>query len=310
MTVASAVSALLLLGVAAVAPAQDPDWRFNRHDRHVKVALIAGSIGAFGDRPYASLLNEWCANVDVQNLSQVGQGAPALYSLFREQVLENPRVPLGAPGYEVWLLFGGGLNSVGAPERTNRAIRRIFQVAYRRRVGVVALTLTPWGSEDDARWRGARALHVLRSTRNVVDYVLGRATPRQALGSYARAREGVDWPGAPWLENERPNIAIDLYDSPLRHRDAEPWSLDRARDQLERDPAWVRAMRGLSPEQREARLERDARELSEAPRFFLDPEYRGFDHIHPNRAGHHVMASTMCPRLPPSWGCACPEETP
>ena len=35
-------------------------------------------------------------------------------------------------------------------------------------------------------------------------------------------------------------------------------------------------------------------------------EYRGFDHVHPNRDGHRVIAETACPQLPPSWGCHCP----
>lgn len=313
---ASAATALLV-GVVAVAPAQpgyvsdDPEWRFRQHGRRAKVALIAGSIGAFRDQPYGRLLHEWCEGADIHNLSQVGQGAPALYTRFRTEIIDNPWVPVGSRDLEVWLLFGGGLNSVGAPERTNRAIRRMFQLAYRRRVGVVGLTLTPWGSaEDDGRWRGARGLHMLRSTRNVVAYVLGRATPSQALGTYARERRGVDHPEAPWREDERPNIAIDLYDSPLRHRDAEPWPIESVREQLENDAAWKRQVVGLSEEARRARLERDARELAEAPRWFLHPEYRGFDHIHPNRAGHYVMAATMCPELPASWRCRCPEEAP
>lgn len=306
----------ILLGLVGVVPAQpgyvseDPDWRFRQSKRRAKVALIAGSIGAFRDQPYGRLLHEWCEGADIHNLSQVGQGAPALYTRFRTEVIENPRVPVGSRQVEVWLLFGGGLNSVGSPERTNRAIRRMFQLAYRRRVGVVALTLTPWGSPEDDRWTGARALHMLRSTRDVVAYVLGRATPRQALGPYVRERRGVDHPDAPWREDERPNIAIDLYDSPLRHREAEPWPLDEVRAQLENDPAWRRKVSGLSDAAREARLERDARELAEAPRWFLHPEYRSFDHIHPNRAGHYVMAATMCPKLPESWGCVCPEDGP
>lgn len=65
-------------------------------------------------------------------------------------------------------------------------------------------------------------------------------------------------------------------------------------------------MAELSDEEREARLAEDARLMSSAPRWFLRREYRGFDHIHPNPAGHQVIAETICPRLPESWGCQCP----
>lgn len=307
----------LVLGLATLAPAQrrdpagyatlDPAWHFTQPGRRVKVVLIAGSIGAFRDHPYGRLIHEWCEDAEIRNVSRVGQGAPQLYAHFRAEVIENPRVPLGARGTELWLLFGGGLNSAGTPQRTNRAIRQIFELAYQRRVGVVALTLTPWGSDDDpARWSGARGLRALRSTRSVVDFVMGRATPAEALGGYARERRRVDGPHAHWIESERPNVAIDLYDSPLRHRTAEPWPIERTRAELASDPAWRREVAALSDAGRAARLERDARELAEAPRYFLDPSYRGFDHIHPNRAGHRVIAETMCPQLPASWGCACP----
>lgn len=310
----AALAGMTALGAAALAQPQrtagyawdDPDWRFTSRDRRVKVVLLAGSIGAFRDQPYGRLLHEWCANAEVRNLSRVGQGAPQLLSHFRDEVIENPNVPIGAPNVEMWLLFGGGLNSVGIPERTNRSLAHLFQLAHRRRMGVVAMTLTPWGSrEDRERWSGARGLHVLRSTRSIVDFVMGRSTPQVALGAFVRERRRVD-PRAPWLRDEQPDVAIDLYDSRLRHRDAAPLPLDEVRAELERDPAWQRAVARLSDRERAARLEADARALAEAPRWFLRPEYRGFDHIHPNRAGHRVIAETVCPRLPESWGCRCP----
>ncbi len=313
---AALVALALACGLAAGALAQnrqtagyawdDPDWRFQLHDRHVKVILLAGSIGAFRDMPYGRLLHEWCGNAEIRNLSQVGQGAPQLFSRFRDEVLENPNVPVGSRNLEMWLLFGGGLNSVGVPQRTNRSIAQLFALAHRRRFGVVAMTLTPWGSREDRdRWSGARGLHVLRSTRSVVDFVLGRSTPREALGPLVRERRGD--PDAPWLDAERPDVAIDLYDSALRDRNAQALPIAEVREELARDPAWQRAVEELAPAEREARLEADARTLAQAPRWFLRPEYRGFDHIHPNRAGHRVIAETLCPRLPESWGCQCPQ---
>jgi hypothetical protein len=38
-------------------PVDDPDWRFVLPDRPVKVVLLAGSIGAYPDMPYARLLH-------------------------------------------------------------------------------------------------------------------------------------------------------------------------------------------------------------------------------------------------------------
>jgi hypothetical protein len=314
-TALAALAALAVLGIASLAPAQGAgfaiddisDWHFTHQDRHVKVVLLAGSIGAFRDQPYGRLLHERCANAEVRNLSQVGQGAPALLSSFRRDVLENSRLPIGAQSVEMWLMFGGGLNSVGAPQVTNRAMRRLFELAHRRHFGVVALTLTPWGSEDDhGRWNGARGLHVMRSTRMVVDFVLGRLTPANALGNYASERRDVATPDAPWLPAERPDVSIDLYDSVLRDRNAQPWPIDRVRESLRRDPSWQRNVAQLAPNERDARLESDARALADAPRWFLRPEYRGFDHIHPNREGHRAIADIACPALPRSWGCQCP----
>ncbi|HJL18130.1 MAG TPA: hypothetical protein RMH99_20875 [Sandaracinaceae bacterium LLY-WYZ-13_1] len=318
---ALAALALVVVGVLVLTPAEapaqqrrtagyawdDPRWRFTHHDRPVKVVLLAGSIGAYRDRPYGRLLHEWCENAEIRNLSQVGQGAPQLLSRFRSEVLSNPRVPLGAPNAEVWLLFGGGLNSVGLPHRTNRAVRRMFLLAHRRNVRVVAMTLTPWGDDgsDDERWADGRALHALRSTRTVVDFILGQASPREALGPFRRERRNVA-PDGPWQPSERPDVAIDLYDSRLRARSATPWPLEDVRRMVEGDAAWRRRHAELDDAAREEALEADARFLSQAPRWFLRPEYRGFDHIHPNRAGHRVIAETACPRLPESWGCRCP----
>jgi hypothetical protein len=287
----------------------DPSWRFTMHDRRVKVVLLAGSIGAFRDEPYGRLIHEWCANAEVRNLSQVGEGAPQLYSRFRNQVIDNPAVPVGGRGFDMWLVFGGGLNSVGVPERTNRSIRNLFLLAHRRRFGVVALTLTPWGSEEDSRrWRGARGLNMLRNTRAVVDFVLGRLTPEQGLGRYRFERREVSDPDTPWIASERPDVAIDLYDSPLRDDRAVRWPLDVVRSSLEDDPIWLRSVGELEGDALEARLEADTAALADAPRWFLKPEYRGFDHIHPNRAGHRVIAEHMCPRLPSTWGCECPSR--
>jgi hypothetical protein len=308
--------ALGSIGLAGFAPAQsrpvaagyatdDPNWRFTQQERRVKVVVLAGSIGAFRERPYARVLHEWCENAEFRNLSRVGQGTPQLAQRFRSEVLEG-NAPIGAPGIEMWVMFGGGLNSVGRAQQTNRALWRLIEQAHRRRVRVVALTVTPWGSEEDSdRWTGGRALHLFRSTRSIVDFVMGRSSPAEALGSFRSERRAAA-PDAPWVPDERPDVAVDLYDSRLRDRDAQPWPVDRIRQQLARDPMWRNPLARLADAERETRLDADARTLSEAPRWFLRREYQSFDHVHPNREGHQVIAETICPSLPASWGCRCP----
>jgi hypothetical protein len=268
----------------------------------VKVVVVAGSIGAFPRWSYADRLEAWCSSVEVENLSKSGLGAWALKQRFREQVLKNRRLASSVPG-ELWLLFGGGLNSVGMPERTNRWVRDLFVLAHRAGLGVVALTVTPWGDEKDRRWRGASGLHYWKSTRKVVDFILGRLSPHEALGREVRRRPE---PEAPWQPEELPDVAIDLYDSDLRQRAAKPRDLAAMVSALSSDPRWQGDHRNLDPDRRANALQDDARRATQIPRWYLRPELRGFDHIHPNREGHLLMAQLMCPSLPESWGCRCP----
>lgn len=283
----------------------DPEWRFTLRSRRVKVVLLAGSIGAWRDEPYGRLIHNWCANAEVRNLSRVGYGAWQLYEHFRREVLSNPRITLGAPEQEHWLLWNGGLNSASVSHRTNHYIRRAFRDAHRRGMRVVGLTLTPWGSfEDERRWGGARGLGTLRSTRRIVDFVMGRLPPREALGEHAAHREVEA--DAPWTSEEQADVRVDLYDSALRDRDATPRDVAEMRRALERDARFRRLIEPLAEPARAARLDADARALAEVSRWFLRPQYRGFDPVHPNREGHRVIAETICPRLPASWGCTCP----
>jgi hypothetical protein len=283
----------------------DPEWRFVLRARRVKVVMLAGSIGAFQDHPYARHLHEWCENAEIRNLSRVGYGAHQLYDLLQREVLANPRVPFGNAQYELWLLWHGGLNSAQVSFRTNHHIRRAFRDAHRRGMRVVGLSLTPWGTlDDDRRWGGTQALDTYRSTRRVVDFVMGRLDPHDALGPYASYREVAA--NAPWTEQELADVRIDLYDSPLRDRDAPLRDWDRMRALVAGDARWRRLAEPLPIPARELRLADDARLLAELPRWFLRSEYRGFDAIHPNREGHRVIAELVCPRLPASWSCTCP----
>jgi hypothetical protein len=283
-----------------------PTWRFRRGDRRVKVIVLAGSIGAFRRDPYASHLERMCTKVEVRNLSKTGLGAWALRKRFAEQVVDNPWVrPRAAENEEHWLVFGGGLNSVGSPFGTNHHIRRLFLLAHQSGVSVVGLTLTPWGDEADRRFRGLGGLTYRRATQRVSDFVLGRLTPREALGSHASSRGDAE---APWVPEELPDVAIDLYDSPLRDRDAAPRDLEAMREALRADRGWQRAHAHLDEATRALLFEAEALMAAELPRWYLRPELRSFDHVHPNAEGHRLIADIMCPRLPESWGCKCEDE--
>jgi hypothetical protein len=280
-----------------------PTWRFRKTDRPIKVVVLAGSIGAFPRGPYASHLERMCSAVEVRNLSKTGLGAWALRKRFVEQVLDNPHVrPKASEGQEHWLVFGGGLNSVGAPRRTNEHIRRLFLLVHQNGFRVVGLTLTPWGDDADRRFRGLAGLEYREATRIVSDFILGRLTPREALGSHASSRGGS---GASWTDEERPDVAVDLYDSPLRDREAELRDLEAMRQALRDDRKWQEENKAFDAATRLLRFESKAYLAAELPRWYLRPELRSFDHIHPNAEGHRLIAEIMCPSLPASWSCTC-----
>jgi len=285
----------------------DPEWRFTYASRRVKVVLLAGSIGAFQDEPYGRLIHEWCENAEVRNLSHVGFGAYQLHQVWTQEVLRNPRYPMGAQGLELWVWWNGGLNSAASANRTNRYIRRLFTEAHRRNIRVVGMTLTPWGAlDDERRWGGTRALDTLRNTRRIVDFVMGRANPRDALGSFVSDRGAT--PDGPWTPAELADVRIDLFDSSLRNANAPVRDVAEMRRMLERDARYRQQLAELDDAQRTARMDGDARTLSELPRWFLRPEIRGFDPVHPNRAGHRAIALLACRQMPASWGCHCPAQ--
>jgi hypothetical protein len=310
---------LLLFGTGSLGHAQEPmspetgeveapvepppTWRFKLADRPVKVVVLAGSIGAWPKQPYAERLQKLCKNVEVKNLSKVGFGAFQLRQRFKQQVLE--RLPqLKQPGNEHWLVFQGGLNSVGSPERTNHDIREMFVLAHAKGFKVVGLSLTPWGDESDKRWAGAAGLKYLRATTRVVDFVLGALEPRAALGDFARQRRaGAD---AAWEAEEQADVAVDLYRSALRASDAPLREQAALELKLGKDKAWRAAHADLAPDAQVAALQAEAAVAAEIPRWFLRTELRSFDHIHPNAEGHRLIAEAACPKLPESWGCECP----
>ncbi len=280
-----------------------PTWRFKRDDRPVKVVVVAGSIGAWQRQPYAAEVERLCRNVEVKNLSKVGLGAWALKRRFEEQVLANRRVDPHAEGTEHWLMFGGGLNSIGSPLTTNKHIRNLFVKAHAAGFKVVALSPTPWGDESDRRFRGIDGLKYRKATQAVTDFIMGRSSPRNALGSWAERRPGGA--DAPWLPEELADIAVDLYDSDLRDKNATLRDREAMREALRKDRTWQRQHADLDEVARVTALELDASMAAELPRWYLRAELRSFDHIHPNAEGHRLIAATMCPLLPESWSCTC-----
>lgn len=291
---------------ATASPADDPPptWRFREKAKPVKVMVLAGSIGAWPKNPYAEHIENWCSNVEVKNLSKTGYGAYYLRKRFMQQVVKNGYVNLRNPDYEYWLVFQGGLNSVGMPEKTNKEIRQLFLSAHKRGISVVGLSLTPWGDDSDKRrWRGTAGLLYKERTQIVVDFVTGQSQPKQALGKYIDRR---DDPNAPWDPAELADIGIDLYDSELRDRNAPLRDVAKLRAELSKSKKWRKAHEGLNEYQLDQALDRDAQEAAEIPRWYLREELRSFDHIHPNEDGHRLLAEIACPKLPSSWSCACP----
>ena len=279
-------------------------WRFTQKDKNVKVVLLAGSVGAHLGKSYLKELRRMCVNVETKNLSKIGYGAYPLKQYFRKQVLQNRRLNLEEEGKEYWMIYGGGINSVGMPQSTNHHIKATIVAAkHFAKMKVVGLTVTPWGDEKDKRWRGVKGLGARKNTKLVADYIMKRLTPKQALGSYAAKRPaGAE---ADWVDLEVPDISVDLYDSGLRDKDASPRDLEKMRAALAKDYDWKRKHKSLTEEERAAALEADAQMLSDLPKWYMKKEYRSFDHIHPNNTGHKIMADTICPKLPESWGCTC-----
>jgi hypothetical protein len=296
--------------IAKSADADEPTpWAFRVAGRPVKVVVLAGSIGAWPRNPYAKRLETMCANVEVKNLSRVGLGAAALKSRFRQWVLENKRVKDQSQAHEAWLVFGGGLNSVGDPYATNRHIRHLFLLAHAANFKVMGLSLTPWGEASDKRWKGSQAFWTHLNTRAIVEFVAAQSTPEAALGLEAALKREAQW-GEKWDASEIADIGVDLWNSPLRDEAHQSMAIDRARRELARDARWKRSQRDQDEARKDAALLRDAEILANASKWFLRADLRSFDAIHPNDSGHALMAEIICAKAPASWGCTCDSGTP
>jgi hypothetical protein len=297
----------LLLATVLSSPADDaepPGGRFARDDRPVKVVVIAGSIGAYQKDPYHRRLAKVCANIEVENLSKAAIGALAMKKRFRDLVLNNPRLrPKDGDEGEYWVMLGAGINNLYAPESANHHFKNLIVLAHMEGMKVVALSPSPWGSDRSKKHAGLDGLRRKQATHLVTDFLLGRLDARTALGKYADKRPaGAD---GEWVALERPDIAVDLYDSDLRDRDAALRDADALRAALEKDRAWNRAHEGDDEATRAAALGADAKAAAEVPRWFMKPELRAFDDVHPNTKGHRIIARTTCPLLPERWACDC-----
>lgn len=285
---------LLALVMSLGASADEPvgTWRFHRDDRPVKVVVLGGSIGAWPTASFAHTFQAVCSKIELRNISKVAYGAAQLRQRYRAQVLKNS----GArpkPGSEHWLLYSGGLNSIGSPTITIRETMETFKMARKAGVKVVGLSLTPWGDNAERKWRDFAGLDYKHKTRLYADYLLGKVPRTDALGSFVEPDRRGD---ATWLPEELPDVAVDLYDSDLRHRDAPLLDAEKLGKQWDKS----KKLQAAYPD-RAAGIQ----EAASLPQWFLRPELRSFDHTHPNAEGHKLMSRIVCPSLPASWGCDC-----
>jgi hypothetical protein len=260
----------------------------------VQLVVHGGSVSAYRQGGYAQWLPAACKNIEVKSVAQEKLSAAALRHRFVTHVLRSASID--AKSRETWLVFLGGLNSINSPEWTNLEVSKTLELAHGAGFRTLALTFNPWGSEGDTRWRGGSGLEWFAKTQLGVDFLLGRLTPAEAFGE-AAATETSYRPG------QLPEIAIDLWDSALRNRNA-PLRARNSVDHLVRGSSWVKArLKGLEGPEREAALEDWITRARALPQWFLRPELIGSDPVHPNSEGHKEIARAICARAPASWGC-------
>ena len=292
--------ALLVVGSATQATALEPEkpgrWTFKHPDRPQKAVIVGGSVSAWPRGNYGHFLHAACPNVEIVNRGKARLGAKALHKRVKMQLFKNRKLNLD-DGETVWLIFHGGLNSIASPLSTNRWVAKSLKLAHDGGLKTIAMTVGPWGSEADKRWKRAAGLSYRTWTQQSVDFIVGSLTPEEAFGP---SRAGTDYePG------ERPDIAVNIYDSDLRDRDAAPRTNPRMARYVKVDKWVKRQLRELPDDAREARLQTLTEMAITLPQWFMRKALHAFDHVHPNMEGHRVIASTMCPKMPQAWGCQC-----
>ena len=295
----AAIAMAGLLSSASLAQAGENSpgrWRFKLDDRPVKAVVVGGSVSAWPRGGYGQFLQAACSRVEIVNRGKARLGAKALRRRLKAQVFKNRRIDLGAHE-STWLIFHGGLNSISTPQSTNRQVARALKSAHEEGMKTIGLTVGPWGSEGDKRWRRAGGLRYRSWTALSVDFLMGRLSAEEAFGP---SRAGSDY-----AKGERPDVAIDIYDSALRDAEAPLRENARMARYVKVDDWVKRTLKGVEGEERQTRLAAFTDEALSLPRWFMKRELHAFDHVHPGMDGHRVIAQTMCPKLPESWGCAC-----
>ncbi len=295
---------LVLMGATAPAGARPKPgvdepvgtWTFGT-TRPVKAIVAGGSIAAFVGAGFGDQLQGACRNLEIVNIAKARYSAWAVMKRFEAQVLRNSNVDPKAG--ETWTFVLGGLNSVGNPEKTNADVLALYRMAHDAGFKVLGLSLSPWGTESDTRrWAGFAGVGRQDNTRKAVDFVMGRLGPTEALGRHSEDR-------TTWRPGDLPDAAVDLYDSPLRDRDAPLRSAGPLEAAINRDPAMTKRLDAVPEAQRKAERERLIAQARALPRWYLRPDLHSFDSIHPNKEGHRIIAAQICSKAPESWGCDC-----
>ncbi|MFO0748688.1 MAG: hypothetical protein U1F43_23950 [Myxococcota bacterium] len=295
-TLASAVLAVALTLTSAHADEPRGTWAFTDASKPVKVVVLGGSVSEYGLGGYAQWLPAACGRIEVHNAAKARLGAAALKERFVAQILKNRKVDPKAQ--ETWLVFLGGLNSVGTPELTNVDVAKTFKMAHDAGMRTMGLTINPWGSDGDHRWKGADGLAYQAHTQKTVDFVMGRLTPAQAFG---KAGEGK----AQFEAGQLPDVGVDLWDSVRRDREA-PLRTEKAMARSAKLSPWVKKqLAGLDEQARQAAFDGYVQRAMRLPQWYMKPEFVAFDPVHPNAAGHKEIARMVCQKAPPSWGCDC-----
>jgi len=267
--------------------------------RPVKAVVVGASIAAYYAGNFGEQLQGACSNLEVVNLAHQKDKAREIRHRFEEKFLKNRGLFRRAPGREYWALVLGGLNEIWAPERVNLQLLVMFRKAHAAGVKVAGLSLTPWGSDGDRRrWRGIAGLQTHLDTRKVVDFVLGRLSPKEALGRYAGDMRQ-------WADGDLPDLKVDLWDSDLRDRNARIRPAAPLKKALHRSLKWRRRVGRLPKNERKAQWNRLLDTARKVPRHYLRRDLRSFDSTHPNREGHRIIAARICAHAPASWGCDC-----
>lgn len=286
----SLLIALPALAASPIPPAPRPLWKT---DRPHKAVVVGGSISMYYAGNFGEYLQHGCRDLEVINRGKVGAGGPALARIVRDDILGDPALTGPMRGGKGWILFQGGLNSVGSPESTAWFLSRLFLTAHEAGLQVVALTLTPWGSDADKRFDGWEGLRIQRATDHVSQFILGRLTPALAFGGRTQDRTVAD---GPWLPGELPAIGVNVLQSPLQAGKEAPLR--------PREPLLAGFAKGPF------RKQVDKKDLLVAaaqavPQRFMARKYHDFDHVHPNGEGHRLMAALVCQQAPAAWACDC-----